>query len=347
MSPIVAYRAVGLAAGLVVFSLVAQQLVTLLLVLTVTIILSLPLSAAASRAERKGLPRTLGALAALVAAFATLTALGFLVIPQFAAQVKQFGDRLPTIVAGAARYVHLLTGTQTRNLSNQLSHLVQGYADHPLRLLGPIEQIGLGLAGVIAAAVFVVLAALLIAINPAPLVEGALRLVPADHRAQAMDVVARVRTAWLGWLIAIGIDMIVLGGLLFVGMELVGLTFALGFAVFSAFMTVIPNYGSIISAIPPILVGLSSSPGKAALVLVVYLIVNQIEGNLILPLIMARTVDLHPAVVTIGLLVMAALFGLIGVVIAVPLLSVAIILVQSLWIEPNEHVVPLAGGPAA
>ena len=70
--------------------------------------------------------------------------------------------------------------------------------------------------------------------------------------------------------------------------------------------------------------------------LIVYVIINQIEGNLILPLIMARTVDMHPAVVTIGLLVMGALFGLIGVLIAIPLLSLAIILVEALWIEPQE-----------
>jgi predicted PurR-regulated permease PerM len=119
-------------------------------------------------------------------------------------------------------------------------------------------------------------------------------------------------------------------------MVIVGLPFAVGFATFSALMTVIPNYGSIISAIPPILAGLAESPGKAALVLAVYVVVNQIEGNLVLPLIMARTVDVHPAVVAIGLLVVAALFGIVGVFIAIPLISLTMILVQALWIEPQE-----------
>jgi predicted PurR-regulated permease PerM len=112
-------------------------------------------------------------------------------------------------------------------------------------------------------------------------------------------------------------------------------------------MTVIPNYGSVISAIPPILAALAESPTKAILVLVVYLVVNQIEGNLILPLIMARTVDMHPGVVAIGLLVMAALFGVIGVLIAIPLLSLAVILVEALWIEPQEERVARERNPAA
>jgi predicted PurR-regulated permease PerM len=184
--------------------------------------------------------------------------------------------------------------------------------------------------------VLVVLGAFLIAINPEPLVTTALALVPAQRRGQALDVFERVRRAWLGWMTAVGLDMVLLGGLLFIGMTLVDLPFALGFAVLSALLTVIPNYGSVISAFPPIIAALSISPGRAVLVLIVYLIVNQIEGNLILPLIMARTVDMHPAVVSIGLLVMAALFGLIGVLIAIPLLSLVMILVQTLWIEPQE-----------
>jgi predicted PurR-regulated permease PerM len=208
--------------------------------------------------------------------------------------------------------------------------------DHPARLFGPIEQIAGTVIAVAVSLLLIVLAAFLVAVNPTVLVDSFLRLLPEARRDQARDVLAGVRTAWLGWMIAVGVDMLVLGGLLFVGMEIIGLQFAVGFAVFSAFMTVIPNYGSVISAVPPILDGLAQSPGKALLVLIIYLIVNQIEGNLILPLIMARTVDMHPAVVTIGLLVMGALFGLIGVLIAIPLLSLAVILVQALWIEPQE-----------
>ena len=82
--------------------------------------------------------------------------------------------------------------------------------------------------------------------------------------------------------------------------------------------------------------------------LIVYLVVNQIEGNLLLPLIMARTVDIHPALVTVGLLAVAALFGLIGIVIAIPLMSLTMILVQALWIEPGEaRASARASAPAA
>ncbi len=110
--------------------------------------------------------------------------------------------------------------------------------------------------------IVVLITALYIAIAPAPLLSGTLRLLPADRRAHARVVLSRVRTAWLGWLRAIAIDMLLLGGLLYLGMRIVGLEFAVGFAVFSAVLTVIPNFGSIISAVPPVLLGLSQSPGR-------------------------------------------------------------------------------------
>ncbi len=336
MKPHVLYRMVGLAAGLVLAALVVQQLMTLLLVVLLVIIVSLPLSAAASFAERRRLPRVFGASAALIAAFVVLVGLGFAVIPPFVSQVRQFAQRLPTILAGADHYIHGLTGKGTRSISAQLTGFVQSYVHHPAQLVGPVEQVGLTLFEIGFLLALIIVAAFLIAINPTRLADSVVRLLPANRRPQAQDVMARVRVAWLGWMAAVGLDMLVLGALLFLGLEIIGLNFAIGFAVFSAFMTVIPNYGSVISAIPPILDGLAQSPTKALLVLIVYLIVNQIEGNLILPLIMARTVDMHPGVVSLGLLLMAALFGLIGVLIAIPLLSLLIILVQALWIEPQE-----------
>lgn len=345
MRPSVAYRTIGLAAALIVAALVVHQLMTLVLAVVVTIIVALPLSAAASLAERHRLPRAVGAAAALVAGFGVVVGLGFAVIPSFVAQAKQFASRLPALVANVERHLPGSHGVKPTNLSTQISHALSGYLDHPQQLIGPIEQVGLTAAGVAILLALIVLVAFLIAVNPTALVQGLLRLLPAERRPQAQEVLGRIRTAWLGWMTAVGIDMVVLGSLLFIGMKAIGLNFAVGFAVFSALMTVIPNYGSVISAIPPILDGLAQSPTMALLVLIVYLVVNQIEGNVLLPLIMARTVDMHPAVVSIGLLLMAALFGIIGVLIAIPLLSLAIILVQALWIEPQEARAAAASAP--
>ncbi len=337
MRAAVGYRAVGLAAVLIVAALLVAQFVTLLAVALLTVILSLPLAAAADRAQRRGLPRALGAVTALVLAIAVATGIGLLVVPAFIGQAQHFSARLPGAIASAEHSVHSLTGVSTKTLSADITSFTQRYTQDPRRLLGPLATLGIDLAGVILAVIVVLVCALYLAIDPHAPRAALLALLPVDRRPQAERIMARVRTAWLGWLTAIGIDMLVLGILLYIGMKAVGLDFALGFAIFSALLTVIPNYGSIISAIPPVLLGLSQSPGKALLVLGVYVLVNQIEGNLILPLVMARTVDMHPALVAIGVLVVAQLLGIIGVLIGIPVISVAMILVDELWISPQER----------
>jgi predicted PurR-regulated permease PerM len=330
------YRVIGLAAALVAAGLLAEQLTTLLLAVAIAVIVALPLSAAADRAQRRGLPRLLGAAMALFALMAALVGLGFAIIPAFIDQAKEFSNRLPSILASGQHQLGGIKGLHTGNLSHSLTGLLNSYIKHPDQIVGPAAQVGSTAAVTTIGIVLVLVGAFTMAVNPEPVLEFTLRLFPVNKRALMREVMARVRTAWMGWMTAVALDMVVLGTLLWLGMVIVGLPFAVGFATFSALMTVIPNYGSIISAIPPILAALAQSPTKAVLVLIVYLIVNQIEGNLLLPLIMARTVDMHPAVVAIGLLVVAALFGLVGVFIAIPLISLTTILIQALWIEPQE-----------
>src|ERR671936_2174104 len=92
ISPHVAYRAVLLAAGLLLFGLLFRQLVTLLLALLITVIIAIPLAAAAGGLERRGVPRPLGALMALTGALGTLALVIGLLITPFIDQTNEFVD---------------------------------------------------------------------------------------------------------------------------------------------------------------------------------------------------------------------------------------------------------------
>jgi hypothetical protein len=97
---------------------------------------------------------------------------------------------------------------------------------------------------------------------------------------------------------------------------------------------IVPYFGALASSIPPILYALTISPQKAILVGIIYLLAHQVEGNLIQPLVVARTVKLHPAVVAIGVVAVDQLFGFIGLLVAVPVIATATILVDELWVKP-------------
>jgi predicted PurR-regulated permease PerM len=198
-------------------------------------------------------------------------------------------------------------------------------------------------AGVIGALLLILITAFYMAMRPEPLVGGMLRLVPPARREHARYVLERLRNAWLGWTAGVAVDMLVTGVLLYIGLRLVGLNFAVFFAVLTALLTLVPYFGAIAGALPPVLFALTDSPGKALVVLAVYVIVQQVESKFTLPLIMPHEIRLHPAVIAIGVVVVAKLFGLVGLLVAMPILLLVTIAVEELWVKPLEA----AGRPRA
>jgi predicted PurR-regulated permease PerM len=146
----------------------------------------------------------------------------------------------------------------------------------------------------------------------------------------------RIRCAWQSWMKGVLVDMAVTGVLLYVGLLAIGLDYAILFAALSCLLVVIPYFGAIAGAFPPVLLALSQSPQMGLLTAAVYLLVQQIEGNVIVPLVMARMLELHPALIALGVVVVAQLFGIVGLFVAVPILSAIVIAVEELWVRPLE-----------
>jgi len=332
----VAYKAVVLAAVLLVLGLLFRQLATLMLAVLITVIIAIPLSAGTTRLERRGIPRPLGAFATLLGALAVIAGVLALIIPTFIDQANEFVDEVPTIVHDLEQTVGDITGNRPSEVGDSVQDFLQRYTDKPERLIGPITSIGLSVAAVLGALIVILITAYYMAVRPQPLVEGALRLVPPSRRRHARHVMERLRTAWIGWMQGVAFDMVISGTLLYIGLRIVGLDFAILFAVLTALLVVIPYFGAIIGAIPPVLFALTDSPGKALAVLIVYVLVQQIEGNVIIPVVMSRTTRLHPALIAIGVVVVGNLFGIVGLFVAVPIISAAVILTEEIWVREIE-----------
>lgn len=332
----VAYRAVLLAAGLLVLGMLFRQLVTLMVAVLMTVLLAIPLSAFATRLERRGVPRVAAALLGMAIFLTTVAGLLAMIIPPFVDQVEEFVDDVPGIVDSLGEDLHDLTGADSGEIGREAQEFLQGYVDEPEKLIGPITSIGLGLAGVLGASLLMLITAIFMAANPRPLVDSAISLVPPDHRERAREVAERLRTSWIGWMQGLAVDMTITGVLLYVGFTLIDLDFAILFAVLAALFTVVPYYGAFVSGIPAVLFALADSPGKAVLTLLIYVAVQQFEGNVTVPLVMARAVKLHPAVIAIGVIVVGQLFGLVGLIVSVPILTALVILVDELWVKPMD-----------
>jgi putative heme transporter len=145
----VAYRAVLLAAGLLVLGLLFRQLVTLLLAALITVIIAIPLAEVGTRLERRGIPRPLGVLAGLLGGLLVIAGVLALIIPPFIDETNQFADDVPRIVDDLRDQIEDTTGAEPGEVADRVEDFVQDYTDDPEKLIGPITSIGLSVAGIL------------------------------------------------------------------------------------------------------------------------------------------------------------------------------------------------------
>ncbi|MBW3653248.1 MAG: AI-2E family transporter [Actinobacteria bacterium] len=336
MSLALPYRVVLFAGLLLAVWTLFWQLSVLLLAVLLTVIVALPLTAVTDWLQRHHVPRPVGAIGTVLLALAAVAAFGYLIAPTLATQAERAIAEIPTVVQRVREQLGLAANAETARAGFEIQAFVQSYLDDPTRLAGRVRNVLTTALAFFGGILLVLLTAIYAAINPRPLVDGMIRLVPPEGRRHAEQILCRLRESWLGWLKGAAVDMLLTGALTYAALSVLGLEHALVFALLTALLEVVPYFGPILAAIPPVLYALTQSVELALLTLAVYTLIQQIEGNVIVPLVMSKAVQLHPALLAIGVVVIGQLFGLMGVLLAVPILTALVVLVQELWILPRE-----------
>ncbi|MCP4385374.1 MAG: AI-2E family transporter [Hyphomicrobiales bacterium] len=191
----------------------------------------------------------------------------------------------------------------------------------------------LGLVDIVLSAALVLVAGIYIAARPISYRSGFLTLFPRGAReriAKASDSSWNALRYWLaGQLVA----MVIIGILSTIGLSLIGVPSALALGFIAGISDFVPIVGPIFGAIPAILVGFKESPTHALWVIALYLVIQQVEGNIVMPLVQRRAVDLPPAVALFALVAFGVLFGPLGVVFATPLAVVALVTIKQLYVR--------------
>ena len=142
----------------------------------------------------------------------------------------------------------------------------------------------------------------------------------------------RAQKRMSGWFWGEIILMIVVGLLTYIGLSLMGMKYALALAVLSGLLEVVPNLGPITATIPAFFIGLSQSYVSGLSMIALYLTVQQLENNLIVPFVMKKAVGIHPITTLIALIIGGKLAGILGVILAIP----TTIFLETILIEVNK-----------
>ena len=118
-----------------------------------------------------------------------------------------------------------------------------------------------------------------------------------------------------------------------VGLSIVGLPATIVLGLITGLLEIVPNFGPIIAMIPGVLLAIMISTKTAIVVAIVYITCQTIVESIITPLVQKRIIHLPPALTLISQLIMGTLSGVIGIILAVPILSVLVILIDELYVK--------------
>ncbi|HSG85231.1 MAG TPA: AI-2E family transporter [Candidatus Limnocylindrales bacterium] len=316
--------------------------------------------------RRLRLPRWIGILALYVLIVAVLVLVGRITILALVEQLADFVDQLPELlrqwvgalqefVAGLAwlseevraeialqldELVASLTGEGPRPGLDELLGFLQIF-----QFAGPIARVATSVVAYFVIPIFVFY---LLKDRPT-LVAGALDSLPETWRADARAlgrVIERVFGRWLRGQLLLGV---VVGVATFVGLELLGIfvdpvftRFAVFLAIIAGVLELVPIIGPIIAAIPALILGATGGLDAAIAVLLLYLLVQQLENNFLVPKIQGDAVDLHPSAVLFVIVLGGALGGLLGAILAIPVTATGRDVLRYLFMRLAPEPVPVS-----
>ena len=277
------------------------------------------------------LPEAVALIAVVLLVLGLLLGSGGLFIPTLTAQVDRLIQDLPH-AANDARAALGRYGWGERLLEEAPSP-ADAVPSLPSTLLPGVGNFFSFTFATLANTVFALFVGLFFAVNPKLYTAGLVRLFPPKHRPRAGVALERVGTTLRAWLLGQLVAMLSAGTLTTLGLLILGTPSALALGFLAGLFEFIPTIGALFAAVPAVLLAFADSPLQALYVAIVFFVVQQIQSNIIMPLVYQRAVSLPPALTLSGILLMGVLFGFLGVLVATPLVAVVIQLVKLLYLE--------------
>jgi predicted PurR-regulated permease PerM len=329
-----------------------------LLIFIVAGVIALILNPAVAFLQSSRLPRGLAVLAVYLAFFLTLAGIGVLLANPISNQVRTFTNNLPQIVDEANRKIATFQGELNQHglhveLVKQGKTALQSIQDKIAKSAGKLASFGGALLTEAANAIFDLILVFVLSVYMLLYGRqiGALvrRVMPGGDGTRADDyplLVQRAVSRYVGGQLLFSAIMGTSAGLaLYVFGELGifpdGSKYAVAFGMFYGVMELVPYIGPILGALPPVLVALFTRPITALWVALLFVGMQQLEGHVVAPQVFGHTLRINPLLVILALLIGLQLYGVVGALVALPILSVlretAVYLHRHLTLEPWDR----------
>lgn len=310
----------------VVVFVLLYLLSNVLAILLFSIVIASAVSPFVTMLQKRGIPRIIGTLTLYLLVLVAGVALTSLVLPSVTADVSnltafvskaatQLSTSLETVQQGAPKYLDFISELQ--NILAVLSGYLQQYSQSGFSLA--VSAFG-GLLSFVA----IIVISFYLSVMKNGIENFLTAVVPERYEAYIIDLWRRVEVKVGLWLQGQLLLALIVGLLVFVGLTLLKVKFALVFALLGMVLEIIPVAGPVLAAIPAILMAFVQAPMLGLWVLIMWVVVQQIENHILVPLVLGKTTGLNPVVVILAILIGVQLAGIVGALLAVPVATICV-----------------------
>jgi predicted PurR-regulated permease PerM len=278
----------------------------------------------------KFVPRSVAVVLTLLFLLGIGAGLTALAIPTVSKQVEQLGGQIPEAVEKLRHWI-IKTGRSTNVI--QGGNSTGSAADVATQLAKKAIPIALNFFEALSGAALLLILAAFLAYEADGYHSGLRKFVPQPYEKKFEESWKRTSIGLKHWVGGTFVNMMLMGLLAGIGLWIAGIDGALTLGFITFFATFVPYLGAILSSIPGLLMGLAKSPSHFLYAGIVYLGVHIVEGYILNPIVMRRAVFLRPGLLLFWQALMGALFGVVGIIVATPLLTCAKVLSEYLYVE--------------
>jgi len=271
------------------------------------------------------LNRNLSLAISVILVFSICVGVSFALAPRISEQTASLKEQLPK----AAKQT--LNEVENTEVGSFLIEQIKGLNMNPKG--GEVAKFFGSLFGILSTSYIILFLGIFFMVAPKKYLNGFVLLFPKSKRERSREILLVMGKTLKSWLLGKLLSMLIVGVLTGIGLTILGVPLALTLALFAALISFIPNFGPVLALVPAFLLAFSVDPMTALYVLILYIAIQAIESNVLTPMIQKKMISFPMAMVLIAQVVLGLFTGILGVVLAVPLVAIIMVLVKMAYIE--------------
>lgn len=307
------FRAILIILGLIFLYLIRD----ILMIVFIAVIIASAVNGPASWLQRYKVPRLLGVIFIYLVLFLLLALVITLIFPPLAGQIKQLAVHFPETLEKVGLSVQ--EWWKGYELEVNLQTLLGRVSDKLSQSASNIFATTVSIFGGLFSSMFVLVISFYLAVQERGVKKFLISLTPNEHQHYLSDLIERIQVKIGAWLRGQFLLMFIIGALTYIGLSLLGVKYALTLALLAGLFELVPYIGPILAAFPAAGLAFLQAPFLALLVVLLYIVIQQLENYIIVPQVMKKTVGLNPIIIIIVMLIGAKLAGILGIILSVPL----------------------------